>query len=267
MKWIWMSAALVCGPLMGASGELKEAAKKLSAAHGESVVWLSVLSKTSMGAEGEVPAQLKAALAAQDKEEKAEVLGTVVGDGGLIVTALGGLDRSQMVNGQTVNTPMGEIRLKATSEVKEIKVILADGSEVPADLVLKDEDLGLAFVQVKKDSDEAQGVEFKPIDLKDSAKGDVLDDCIGLGRLDESLNREPSVITSEISGKVERPKLFYRVITDTVGAPVFLASGKLLGISVLRKPKNQAAGNGTISVMPVILPAEEVLKVAEQVTK
>jgi hypothetical protein len=246
------------------TAELRDTARKLSDSHKDAVVWLSVLSKTSMGAEGEVPAQIKAALAGQDKEEKSEVTGTVIDTSGLIVTALGGLDKSSMVDGQSINTPMGEIKLKASSEIKEIKVITADGSEVPADLVMKDEDLGLAFVKVRSDSDEAKGVEFTAIDLADSAPGALLDECIALGRLDESLNREPSLLTSEISGMTVRPRMFYRVNTDAVGCPVFLANGKLLGISVLRQPKGRSAGSGQIQVTPVILPAADVAKIAAQ---
>ncbi len=246
------------------TAELRDTAKKLSDSHKDAVVWLSVLAKTSMGAEGEVPAQVKAALAGQDKEEKSEITGTVIDASGLIVTALGGLDKSSMVDGQTVNTPMGPIKLKAQSEIKEIKVILADGSEVPADLVMKDEDLGLAFIKVRSDSEEAKGVEFKAIDLADSAPGALLDECIALGRLDESLNREPSLLTSEISGMTVRPRMFYRVNTDAIGCPVFLANGKLLGVSVLRQPKGGGTRNGQIQVTPVILPAADVAKIAAQ---
>jgi S1-C subfamily serine protease len=248
-----------------ASPELRETARKLSTDHQEAVVWLSVLAKTSMGAEGDVPAQLKAALAGQDKEEKSEITGTVIdAASGLIVTALGGLDKSSMVDGQTVNTPMGAIKIKATSEIKEVKVITADGSEIPADLVLKDEDLGLAFVKVRTDSDEAKGVEFKAIDLADSASGQLLDDCVALGRLDESLNREASVMTSEITGITTRPRTFYRASTDAIGCPVFLGNGKLLGVTVLRSPKGASARGGQIQVSPVILPAADIAKVAAQ---
>ncbi len=264
LRHLTLALAATTALATASTAELRETGKKLSETHKDAVVWLSVLAKTSMGAEGEVPAQIKAALAGQDKEEKSETTGTVIDASGLIVTALGGLDKSSMVDGQSVNTPMGEIKLKASSEIKEIKVIMADGSEVPADLVMKDEDLGLAFVKVRGDSEEAKGVEFKAIDLADSAPGALLDECIALGRLDEALNREPSLLTSEISGMTVRPRMFYRVNTDAVGCPVFLANGKLLGISVLRQPKGAAGRNGQIQVSPVILPAADVAKIAAQ---
>jgi S1-C subfamily serine protease len=246
------------------SAELRDTAKKISAQHKDAVVWLSVLAKTSMTADGDVPAQVKQMLAAQEKEEKSEVTGTVIDASGMIVTALGGLDKSSVVDGQTVNTPMGAIKLKANSEIKEVKVITADGSEIPADLVLKDADLGLAFIKVRMDSEEAKGVEFQSINLADSAKGEVLDECIALGRLDESLNRESSMVTTEISGVTTRPRTFYRVITDSIGCPVYLGNGKLLGVSVLRNPKGNSSRTGQIAVSPVILPAADIAKVAEQ---
>ncbi|MCB1133898.1 MAG: hypothetical protein KDN05_22455, partial [Verrucomicrobiae bacterium] len=44
-----------------APAELRETARKTVDAHKDSIVWLSVLAKTSMGADGDVPDQLKAA--------------------------------------------------------------------------------------------------------------------------------------------------------------------------------------------------------------
>lgn len=247
-----------------ATPEVRATAKKLSEAHKDAIVWLSVLSKTSLSAEGDVPPQVQAALAGQSQENKSETTGTIVDASGLIVTALGGMDKSSLVDGQSVNTPMGTIKLKANSEVKEVKVITADGSELPADLVLKDEDLGLAFIKIRMDSEEAKGVELKAIDLADSAAGELLDDCIALGRLNEALNREPSLSTSEISGITTKPRTFYRVATDAVGCPVFLGNGKLLGLSVVRKPKSSTPLDANTELGTVILPASEVAKVAVQ---
>ncbi|MCW1923790.1 serine protease [Luteolibacter arcticus] len=263
-RTIVLALAATTALASASTAELRDTAKKLSAEHKDAVVWLSVLAKTSMSADGDVPAQIKSALAAQEKEEKSEVTGTIIDASGLIVTALGGLDKSSMVDGQTVNTPMGPIKLKSNSEIKEVKVITADGSEVPADLVLKDEDLGLAFIKVRMDSEEAKGIEFKAINLADSAKGEVLDECIALGRLDESLNREASLLTTEISGITTRPRTFYRVATDAIGCPIYLANGKLLGVSVLRNPKGNSSRTGQIQISPVILPAADIAKVAAQ---
>lgn len=263
-RTITLALAATTALATAATPDVRETGKKISAEHKDAVVWLSVLAKTSMSAEGDVPAQIKSMLAAQEKEEKSEVTGTVIDASGLIVTALGGLDKSSVVDGQTVNTPMGAIKLKSNSEIKEVKVITSDGSEIPADLVLKDADLGLAFIKIRMDSEEAKGIELQSINLADSAKGEVLDECVALGRLDESLNREASLVTTEISGVTTRPRTFYRVMTDTIGCPVYLANGKLLGVSVLRNPKGNSSRSGQIQISPVILPAADIAKVAAQ---
>jgi hypothetical protein len=247
-----------------AADPLQDLGKKLSADHSDAVVWLSVISKISMSAEGDVAPQIASALAGQDREEKGETTGTVIdAASGLIVAALGGIDKASVVDGQTVNTPMGEIKLKANSQIKEVKIITADGTEVPADLVMKDDTLGLAFIKARMDSDEAKEVEFKGIDLNDSAKGELLDRCVVLARMDEAMNRDASAATLEITGVTTRPRLFYRVAMEAPGCPVFLENGKLLGISVVRKPAAGASGN-QIKLTPVVLPAADVAKVAEQ---
>jgi len=246
-----------------ASGDLHKVATKITDTHRDAVVWLSVVAKTTMSVDGDAPAQLKAQLAGQEQENTVETTGTFITPDGMLVAALARLDQSAMLDGKTVNTPMGPIKLKAESQIKDIKVIMPDGTEIPADLVLKDADLGLAFIKLRMESDEAQGVEIHAIDLADSAKGALLDDCIAIGRLGKSLNREPSVLTSEISGITTRPRTFYRVMTGSVGCPVFLANGKLLGLSVIRKPSGDLGG-GKINVSPVVLPAADIAKIAEQ---
>lgn len=257
------AAALSCATVSAATGELHATATKLHESHSDAIVWLSVIAKTSMSVDGDAPAKIKAQLAGQDRETTVETLATFINKDGLLVAALAQLDQSSLVDGQTVNTPMGPIKLKAKSEVKEIKAIMPDGTEIPGDLVLKDVDLGLGFIKLRMDSDEADGVEIHPVDLTDSADAAILDDCIALGRLNDALNREPSVITTEVSGITTKPRTFYRVNSDSIGCPVFLSSGKLLGITVVRKPSGSLDGN-SMKLSPVVLPAADVAKIAEQ---
>lgn len=263
-KYILAAFAATMIAATASTPELREAGKKLADAHRDSVVWLSVLSKTTMDAEGDVPPEIKMALASQGSESKSEVTGTVIDSSGLVVTSLAGLDKATMVNGKSIPTQMGTIKIKASSEIKEVKLITSDGSEIPADLVLKDEDLGLAFVKVRADSEEAKGVSFKPVNLQDSAAGEVLDECLAIGRLDETFDRTNCLVTSEIIGKAVKPRLVYRTQDQTVGCPVFLVSGKLLGISVIPKLKMATDVSGQLQINPVVLPASDIAKVAEQ---
>ncbi len=255
------------GPAQAADADTRDTARKLSATHRDSVVWLSVLAKIALDAEGDVPAEVKMALAAQGGgESKTEVTGTVIDASGLIVTSLSGLDKSSLLDGRSVPTGMGTLKLKASAEIKSIKVITASGAEVPADLVLKDEDLGLAFVKVKTDAEEAKGVEFKAVNLTDAAPAEMMDACITLGRLDESLDRTACTLTGEIVAKAEKPRLVYQIDDQSVGCPVFTAAGKLIGLSVLRKKGGGGEDLLTemMNVSTVVLPAADVAKSAEQ---
>lgn len=263
IKTIALASLLAAGSTWAASGELQTSARKLAAEHQDAIVWLSVIAKTSLSTDGDAPAQVKAQLAGQDKEEKSETTGTIIDASGLIVTSLASIDKSSMVDGKTITTPMGAIKLKASTEIKEIKIIMPDGTEIPADLVLKDADLGLGFVRARKDSKEAEGVAFKAIDVTASAEGALLDDCVSLGRLNQNMNREPSVVTSEISGITTKPRKFYRVMTDSVGCPIFLANGKLLGLTTVRAPSGEMT-SGQVNLVPVVLPAADLVKLAAQ---
>ncbi|MCU0795223.1 MAG: serine protease [Akkermansiaceae bacterium] len=264
-----MKASVILAALLAAStahaapAELREAAMKIHEAHRDAVVWISVIAKTSMSVDGDAPEQIKAQLAGQERETTNETTATFISKDGLLVAALPQLDQSSVVDGRTIQTPMGPVKIKSESQIQEIQVIMPDGTEVPADLVLKDPDLGLAFIRVRMDSEEADGLEIHAIDLTQSAEGTMLDDCIGLGRLDENFNRDPSVITSEITGITKRPRTFYRVMTDSVGCPIFLSNGKLLGITVVRKPSGDIQGNN-VQLSPAVLPAADIAKVAEQ---
>lgn len=258
------TVAIVAALVSISHADIRESARQLAKEHSDSIVWLSVLTQTSMGAEGDVPAQIKAALASQDKEERDEVTATVIDSSGMLVTALGGLDKSSVVDGQRIQTPMGDIKVTAKSEIKEIKVIMPDGSEIPADLVLKDEDLGLAFVKVRSESDEAQGIEFQAVNLEESTPASLLDPCVSLTRMDDTFNRESGAMIGEIIGVTQRPRVFYRINSDAIGCPVFLENGKILGITVLKQKKGGTAVGGRIEIAPAVLPASDIAKIAAQ---
>ena len=110
-----------------------------------------------------------------------EAPGTIVDASGLIVTSLARIDPSAMM------ASMGSSFRGVESSLQDVKVVLGDGTEVPAQIVLKDTDLDLAFVRIDMTSKEAKGITFKPIDLADSAKVGPGDGIIGLSRADESV--------------------------------------------------------------------------------
>lgn len=244
-------AALLAAPLASAAtGPLKEKALALSAAHKDSVLFLSAVVELEVSA-GDNPAK--------KEEKKIELLGTVINKDGLIVAPLSALDVAAAVDGRTVNTQQGPIKLSAKATTKEMKILLPDGTEVPAKLVFKDADLDLAFIRPEK----PDTVKLTPINTAETAKFSALDDVIILGRLGKDLNREPVTMTGEIISIVTKPRTFARVGTQSLGMPVFNSEGKFIGLGINRFPA-KGDNEGSNAPANVVLPAADLIESAAQ---
>lgn len=245
-------ASLAVSPNLPADDALSAAARKVFTEKQDSVVWLSAVAKISFSAEGgRDPINLP------DQETKVEALGTLIDPAGLVVAALSQVDPARKFSGRELRRASGNIKLEAVATLKEFKVIMPDGTEIPGEIVMKDTDLDLAFVRIKTTSKEAKGVVFHTIDLKNSAPGSVLDEVVTLSRMDEVLNRAPAVTRGQVSMVTKKPREFLCVSGGSQGCPTFLLDGKLLGITVIRSVRNKSPAE-------VIIPAADVLEIAEQ---
>lgn len=233
-----------------ASGPLKDQAAALAKSHKDSVLFLSAVISLEVTAGTNAP---------KKEEKKLELLGTVLNKDGLIVVPLSVLDISSAIDGRTVNGPQGPVKLQAKAEIKEVQIIMPDGGEVPAKVVLKDADLDLAFLKPDK-----PGTVFTPVDTANSAPLALLDDVIVLGRLGKDLNREPLVVTSEVIAIVSKPRTFGKTTAQCTGMPVFNAAGKFLGIGVNRFSA-KADAESQPSAASILLPAADLLEIAGQV--
>lgn len=250
MKSIISLLAASLLPLAAASGPLKDQALALAKTHQDSTLFISAVVSIEVTA-GSNPTQ--------KEERKIEVLGTVLSAEGLLVTPLSTLDLASNMDGRTVNTPNGPLTLQAKADIKEVKMIMPDGSEVAAKVVLKDADLDLAFIKPEK-----SGAAFVAVDAKNSAPMSLLEDVIILGRMGKDLNRETMVMTGEIISIIKKPRLFGKMTTNATGMPVFNAEGKFLGIGINRlSSKNTTEMNLTGNT--VLLPAADLLESASQV--
>jgi hypothetical protein len=249
MKTISILAALTL-PLAAASGPLKEKANALSAAHKDSTLFISAVVNIELTA-GSNPTQ--------KEEKKVEIIGTVLSKEGLIVAPLSTLDLANAMDGRTVNTPNGPVTISAKSDIKEVKIIMPDGTETDAKVALKDTDLDLIFLKPEKKTDN-----FKPIDAKNSAPIGMLDDVIVLGRMGKDLNREPMVVTSEVISVIKKPRTFGKITTPATGMPVFNEEGKFLGIGINRL-SSKNSGEANLTGSSVLLPAADIVESASQV--
>jgi len=215
-----------------------------------------------------------AALAGGDREQKVKVVGTVIDPSGLTVTSLTSLDPTSGMGKMNVKAGGQDVSMSFKGELSEVKLRLADGTELPARVVLKDEDLDLAFVAPKEAPDAAKA-KFQVVDVRAAAgKAEPLARTIALGRLDKDLNHEPTVQLGTVAAVVSKPRTLY-VVDDAVGGgcPIFTEDGLLLGLGTIRRKPDAADGSravlsmmlgGAGGGMPVVLPVEDVRKIAEQ---
>jgi S1-C subfamily serine protease len=243
----------LAAPARIAAQDLAAATREIFRAKQDAVVWVTAVAKLSFTAEG----AKDAAVSIPDREQKMDGLGTIIDPAGMVVTALSPLDPSRDISGREVRGPSGPIKIEASAVLKDVKITLPDGTDIPAEVVMRDADLDLAFIRPKPGSKELKGVVFQALDLKDRAAASVADDAITLSRMDEVLNRAPTVTRGQITMVTKKPREFLRATGASLGCPTFAVSGKLIGITVNRFVRGKSSHN-------VIIPAADVLEIAEQ---
>ncbi|MCK5179564.1 MAG: trypsin-like peptidase domain-containing protein [Candidatus Omnitrophica bacterium] len=210
------------------------------------------------------------------KESKIEVGATVIDHSGLAVLSLSSTDPTGILNDLMSGKEEDQFKFDWTSEIKNVKMILADGNEVPAKIVLRDKDLDLAFVYPI----EKLPSPVHPLDLSGNTKPEILDQIVILERLGKVAGRVPSVSLSRIQAIVKKPRILYipgsAAMSEGLGKPVFSLDGKVIGMLLLgiKKPQgvefgmsNMFGGMSSVGILPSILPAEEIMEVAKQASE
>ena len=256
-----LTTSLVVGlcALPARADELAEKGRAIFKQHQRAVVTVQVVMKAKMSFGG---------VGDQSNESKQDLTGTVIDPSGLTVLALSATDPTSMLSG-LLGDQDDDMKFKFDAELTDVKILLEDGTELPAEVVLRDKDLDLAFIRPK--TKPAQPM--PAVDLTHAGPADVLDQVITLNRLGRAAGRAYAASVERISAVVQKPRLFYvpesTMTTTTLGSPAFLPDGKILGICVIRMVGTDGGGMGPFNLQPqgltgIILPAAEVLKVAQQ---
>ena len=257
-----MAVLTVCVAPAWAADDVK-AAKKVMTDYGKAVVRIEGVLTISV--DGPVPAG--------DQEKKIDIVGTVVDPSGLTVVSLTTLDPTAAVGKVNARVNGQVVSMTIKGEVSDAKIRLADGTEVPARVVLKDEDPDLAFLAPKEPLDDDAKAAIQSVDLDSAAaKAEALARTISLGRLGKDLNRELKVTLGRVTSVITKPRTFLIVSGTQPGAPVFDTDGALVGVTVFRKKAGAAgARGGSISLnvggTPVTLPTADLKKSAKQATE
>jgi S1-C subfamily serine protease len=246
----------------GAATEEITAGKDILAKWQKAVVTVQIVSKQRMSYGGRE---------SSGDENKSEAIGTIIDPSGLVVMSLFATDPSSRFNELFSGGGDEESQFKMASEITDVKILLPDGTEIPAKIVLRDKDLDLAFVRPI----EKPAKPLLAIDLNQNAPLQTLDSLVILSRLGKVANRVPAVTIDMIQAVVEKPRTFFipggQSDSGDFGAPAFALNGKVAGIILLRSipiersGRSMFGGMSGLGMLPVVLPASDILEVVKQV--
>ncbi|HEY3861726.1 MAG TPA: serine protease [Verrucomicrobiae bacterium] len=197
---------------------------------------------------------------ASPTETKQDVTGTVIDPSGLTVLALSAVDPAELYR------RMSDEYNKLETQIDDIKILLDDGAEAPAEIVLRDKDLDLAFIRPKA----RPAAPMAAVDLSKSSPAEVLEPVIALNRLTRAAGRAYSASIERIEAVIQKPRTFYipegSGTSATLGSPVFSLNGNVIGIFVMRAVSGGDSGGRNMreNMTAILLPAEDILKGAKQ---
>lgn len=196
-----------------------------------------------------------------DYESKIEVVGTVIDESGLVVLSLSSIDPSSLHYGSDGDT-----------KIKDVKITLTDGTEIQAEVALRDRDLDLVFVRPM----EKIKTKLKAVDLAKAAAPQLADQVIVLSRLGSASGYAPHVSLCRIQAVITKPRVFYvpdfMAVLSGLGTPAFTPDGQIIGVLLIRITTSAGQSMGEVfggirsmGVLPVILPAQDIAKAAQHV--
>jgi Trypsin-like peptidase domain len=206
----------------------------------------------------------------QSSDDPVDTVGTVIDPTGLTVLSLGSLNPGAMMSKLMGSSGgNGQPQMEITTEPTDVKIRLADGRELPAKIVLRDEDLDLAFLRPTTKPEKP----LVAIDLNDAAKPALLDQVLVLSRLGRVGGWTAGAAIHEVGAIIEKPRTFYVLsgMMSGMGTPAFLTNGRIVGLLTLRQVEagraslfSMMGGTEGMGMLGVILPAADVLDIAKQ---
>ena len=208
------SSAWLALTLTGFGAALPEMAAKLQSQYADAVVYVQAVTES------------------RGREVEVESMGTVIDSSGIVVVA-----HSRFTS----------------NELKDVKLVLADGTEVPAKVALTDPDLDIAFIVVDKKVVEGEDIEFTHVPVSDALIDlQAADPVIILSRDSEEFRRQATVLIGHVETVVDTPRRYYRTDVRPPGTPAFDVHGHFVGIFA-RRVQGEKAHHRVILPAPAIL--------------
>ncbi len=243
-------AMLLCLPAAPAltADDTPEAMRALLDGARDTVITVRVTSKSGVSYRG----------SGERTESVTEVTGCVIHPSGLAVLALSTFDASRRMS--QAGSRDGEAKYE--SEVADVTLIRGDEPEVPAELVMRDVDLDLAYVRPLTPGP-------KPVvhlSLTGTGRPRIFDPVVVIDRLGVIANRSPIARIARIAAVIEKPRWAGIIEGSTasgLGAAVLTPDRSFVGMVVLRSIRRDGSGRGP-TAMAVIVPAADIAEGAQQ---
>jgi len=243
----------MAAPASLAASDFRAAAAEHIEQYGAAVVTIEVISEV----------RFSTGSGQRESEDRREILGTMIDDKGLVVTALSNVDPGQFY-ARLQPASAGE---QYTTTVRSLKYIYPDGREISATVVLRDPDMDLVFLRPL----EAPEDELTYIDLDNHAEAGIMEEVYTIARMGRIARRTVLGMAGEIQGKVTRPRTYYipsgELSSAGTGVPVFNASNQIVGIlNYQALPGGTAARTSSDELLILVVrPTEDILEIIDQV--
>ncbi|MCX7914965.1 MAG: trypsin-like peptidase domain-containing protein [Verrucomicrobiae bacterium] len=255
LVWFTTTATLHADPVA-------EAGRRVQRTYGDVIVTIKLVMEMTMSFGGRNHQQ----------EMKSEITGVMLDPSGLTLTSLVALDPTTLFEG-AMQGMMAQQGLSREMKVKDAQILLPDGTELPARVVLRDKDRDMAIFRPAEKPTRT----LPALDLRAAVKPQVLDQVVCLNRLAQVANRSSVITLDRISAAITRPRPFYTLASSAsagLGSVVFSLEGKPVGIVLIRvgqiTPMSMnlasmmSAGQGSLGFLPAVVPAADVQEIVQQ---
>ncbi|MCX6997155.1 MAG: hypothetical protein NTV49_08720 [Kiritimatiellaeota bacterium] len=259
IRWLALTATL---PLWLAAVRAEipaAAAEQIARSNQHFVVTIRATLKMSVRVNG--------ATAQEQGETPIECPATVVSTAGLVAASSMLLDPvGSMMPGPMRMERQGQIiEVQFVSRLEAVRLLLPDKTEVPAKIVMQDDDLRLTLLAPELGPGD-KSAKYPAVALEHNAVPAPFSSFLLLGRTGASFQREPCLYSGVICAILAKPRTAFlpqvQPAVPFMGLPFFAADGRLLGIGSVTFRALSAAqlppAMQNLSMLPVIVPAADV---------
>jgi hypothetical protein len=202
--------------------------------------------------------------ASEKNETPVEAIGTVVDPSGVVLAGTLLLDPLGSLMHGPLRIQRGDqtFELDMKSDLENLRLLLADKTEVPARILLRDDDLGL-FVLAADPKPGAKAPVFSAVPLVGGTTAELYTSYFMLGRAGDMFQHAPLIGRAMPVNNLAKPRPCQTLLTSMmpVGMPAFAADGRLVGIGSLSfRPPDlehpESAQNA--HPLPILLPVADV---------